>query len=56
MTYVLRNNDGSITLADAALTNIVVQSAERSTVLASAVRAGKSPSISTARARASSSS
>ena len=28
MTYVLRNNDGSITLADAALTNIVVQSAE----------------------------
>jgi uncharacterized alkaline shock family protein YloU len=28
MTYVLRNNDGSITLTDAALTNIVVQSAE----------------------------
>jgi len=28
MTYVVRNDDGAITLADAALTNIVVQSAE----------------------------
>jgi len=28
MTYVLRNTDGSITLTDAAVTNIVVQSAE----------------------------
>jgi len=28
MTYVLRNTDGSITLTDASLTNIVVQSAE----------------------------
>jgi uncharacterized alkaline shock family protein YloU len=28
MTYVLRNDDGSITLTDAALSSIVVQSAE----------------------------
>jgi len=28
MTYVVRNDDGTITLTDAALTNIVVQSAE----------------------------
>jgi uncharacterized alkaline shock family protein YloU len=28
MTYVIRNNDGTIALTDGALTNIVVQSAE----------------------------
>jgi uncharacterized alkaline shock family protein YloU len=28
MTYVIRNDDGTITLTDGALTNIIVQSAE----------------------------